>query len=155
MKNVVRLVSLVVIAGCGAVVWALSPSPAAKEPALAAVLERQITWSNELFGLATLSTTYIKGGDMAALSAARNRAGELFLESSGWEPAHAKLAYLCSQAANALKDSLIAARDGKMGGAPDSFSTQFARWNTHHDQCSATAGELRGEPPLKGAKKAT
>lgn len=154
MKNVVRLVSLIVIFASGALVWSLSPGTAAKEPAITPILDRQIAWSNELFGLATLSRTYIKGGDMAGLSAARYRAGELFIEASGWDQADSKLAYLCSQAAYALKDALVAARDGKMTGTPDSFATQFSRWNAHHDQCSATARELRGEAPLTKTKKA-
>lgn len=153
MKNVVRLASVIVIIASGAAVWFFSPGTAAKEPALGLVLDRQVDWSNELLGLVTLSRTYIKGGDIAGLTTARYKAGELFVEAAGWDPAHSKLAYMCSQAANALKDALIAAREGKMEGAPDSFATQLARWNTHHDQCSATARELRGEPPLNKASK--
>lgn len=120
----------------------------------AAILEGQIDWSNRLWALSVLSAAQIKGGDLDGLSAARYKAGELFIEASQWDKVEPRLAYLCSQAADALKNAIIAARDGNMSGRPDSFATQMKRWDSHHDQCSATARDLRGEPPLKKAKTA-
>jgi hypothetical protein len=117
-------------------------------------LEAQIDWSNRLWALSTLTAGYIRGGDLDGLANARYKAGELFIEASQWEKADAKLAYICSQAADALKNAIIAARDGNMNGKPDSYSTQLQRWNSHHDQCTATARDLRGEPPLNKAKTA-
>lgn len=120
----------------------------------AAILEGQIDWSNKLWALSVLSASMIRSGDLDGLANARSKAGELFIEASGWTEGDAKLAFLCSQAADALKHAIIAARDGNMSGRPDSYSTQMKRWDSHHDQCSATARELRGEPPLNKAKKA-
>lgn len=127
----------------------------AKQKASRAVmLESQINWSNRLWALATLATSQVKGGDLSGLSDNRYKVGELFIEASGWAASDAKLAYLCSQAADALKNAITAARDGNMSGRPDSYATQMQRWNSQHDQCSATARELRGEPPLNKGKTA-
>ncbi len=119
------------------------------------VLESHIDWSNKLWALSVLSASMIKSGDLDGLADARYKAGELFLEASGWTASDAKLAFLCSQAADALKNAIIAARDGNMSGRVDSYATQMKRWDSHHNQCSATARELRGEPPLNKAKTKT
>jgi|GEM_PF-3802996 len=126
----------------------------AKTQARKQALEAQIDWSNRLWALSTLSAGYIKGGDLDGLANTSDKVGELFIEASQWEKVDAKLAYLCSQAAGTLKNAIIAARDGNMYDRPDSFVAQMQRWNSQHDQCTAMARKMRGEPAHTKAKTA-